>query len=115
MSQHTLGKHHQETRKRLYQNLDIYPHTNKLKNFIDKMVYIAGIVSPLFTFPQVYKIWINKSALDVSLITWITYLFVSIIWLLYGVLHKEKPIIILNFGLTIVNFLIVLGTIIYGF
>lgn len=109
-----LGQHHQQTRKRIHKNLEIYPHSDKWKNFIDKLVYVAGILSPLFTLPQVYKIWINKSAYDISLITWIIYLFVSITWLLYGISHKEKPIIVLNLGLTTVNLLVVIGAIIYG-
>ncbi len=114
MTSSNLGLHHQQTRKGLHKNLETYPHKDKQKNMVDKFVYIAGILTPFATIPQVLNIWINKSATDVSIFTWMPYLIFAAIWLWYGILHKEKPIIVLNLGLVIVNIFVVLGIIMYG-
>lgn len=108
-----LGLHHQQTRKRIYKNLEVYPHTDKHKNFVDKLVYISSILTPIFTLPQVLKIWIYKSASDVSLFTWGPYLVFAAIWLWYGILHKDKPLIVLNGGLVAVNVAIIVGILLF--
>lgn len=114
MSQNNISQHHQHVRKRIHKNLENYPHSNKQKRIVDKLVYVLGVLTPVSTLPQVLKIWMNRSATDVSIFTWLPYLFFAIIWLWYGVVHKEKPIIFLNIGLVIVNFLTVLGIILFG-
>lgn len=114
MTSPNLTLHHQQSRKRLHNNLEIYPHKNKQKNIVDKLVYFAGILTPISTLPQVFKIWINKSAVDVSIFTWMPYLIFAMIWLWYGIIHKEKPIIVLNLGLVIVNIFVVIGILMYG-
>lgn len=63
---------------------------------MDGAIYAAGVVSPMMTLPQIWQIWEAQSAEGVSLITWSSYLFFSVLWLFYGVIHKEKPIIISN-------------------
>jgi len=84
------------------------------KLLIDKLVYAARIAAPILTVPQVLKIWIGKSAAGVSALTWGTYTITAVIWLAYGIAHKNKPIII-SYGLWIVlELLIVIGTILYG-
>ena len=113
MSQNNMGQHHQFVRKRSHKSLEENYHLDKQKKIVDKLVYLLGILTPLFTLPQVLEIWINESAADVSIFTWASYLFFAIIWLWYGIIHKEKPIIFLNIGLVFMNILIVLGIIIF--
>ncbi|HJO01876.1 MAG: PQ-loop domain-containing transporter [Candidatus Woesearchaeota archaeon] len=108
------GLHHFHIRKRVHQKHESYPHPHKWKRFMDKAIYVAGVFGPLMTLPQLTKIWIEKNAAGVSVISWASYLIAAIFWLIYGIMHKEKPIIFaysLWIGLEI---LIVVGTIIYG-
>lgn len=114
MVQNNLAQHHQQIRKRIYEKHEEYPHKDLFKRIVDKLVYATGIIGPISTLPQVFTIWINKSAQDISLFTWLMYLFGSFIWFFYGLIHKEKAIIFLNAGLIIVNLLIVIGTILYN-
>ncbi len=86
----------------------------KEKKFIDYLIYGASILGPVMTVPQAWSIWSNESAKDVSLATWLTYMILSLIWLFYGVFHKEKPIILLNILLAVVNAVVVTGIVIYG-
>ena len=59
---------------------------------VERIAFIAGIVQPVITLPQIIAIYSHKSAKDVSLTTWIGYLFFGIIFLLYGLYFNLRPI-----------------------
>lgn len=108
------GIHHFHTRKRIHQKHEPYPHPEKWKNLVDKFVYIVGGVGPIFTVPQITKIWIGQNAAGVSVIAWISYLIAALFWVAYGIMHKEKPIIF-TYGIWVVlDLIIVIGAVIYG-
>ena len=71
-------------------------------------------IMPIFTLTQVFKIWYYQNAAGVSLIAWIAYFLATVVWLTYGILHEEKPIIYSNGIAMVINFIIVLGIIFYG-
>ena len=64
------GLHHFYKRKRIYQKLEPYPHPNKWKRLMDKLIYAVGIFGPVMTIPQLTKIWLDKNAAGVSAISW---------------------------------------------
>ena len=111
---HNPGLHHIHKRKRIYLKHEPYPHPDKWKRLMDKLVYAVGIIGPLMTTPQAAKIWINHNAVGISLISWITYTFSSVIWSVYGIMHKDKPITISSLMFVVVNLLVVVGALIYG-
>lgn len=114
MKSPTEGLHHYHLRKRVHKNLEPYPHENKYKNFMDKMIYIAGFLGILMTLPQLLKIWVDKNATGVSLTSWVSYFIIAIFWLVYGIMHKEKPIVF-NYSLWIFMYIfIIAGIIMYG-
>jgi uncharacterized protein with PQ loop repeat len=80
-----------------------------LKDLMDKLVYISALFGAFANIPQLTRIWIDKSVMGVSIITWIGFLLGSSFWLCYGVVHKEKPIIITNGLYVAIQFFIVLG------
>jgi uncharacterized protein with PQ loop repeat len=106
--------HHFHKRKRIYQKYEPYPHPYKWIRFMDRIIYLVGVAGPIMTLPQFTKIWFEKNASGVSLISWVAYLVLSIPWLMYGMLHKEKPIIITYIAWIILDSAIVLGIILYG-
>jgi uncharacterized protein with PQ loop repeat len=108
------GTHHLHMRKRVHQKFPPYPSPDKLKRFIDKLVYIFGFLTVIFTIPQVYKIWAYQNASGVSVIAWISYLLYAIIFTIYGILHKAKPIAFTYSFLTVLDILVVIGTLLYG-
>ena len=59
---------------------------------VEMFALVAGIIQPLITLPQIITIYSNHSATDVSLLTWLGYLFFGITFLFYGVVFKLKPI-----------------------
>lgn len=114
MSREQLGEHHLHIRKRIHENLEQYPHPHKFKNLIDKLVIIGGVVGPVMTLPQVFEIYMNQNASGISVITWSTYIGLSLLWLVYGIIHKELPLIIVNTLTFILNIIIVTGAVLYG-
>ncbi|MBR9690558.1 hypothetical protein GOV08_02625 [Candidatus Woesearchaeota archaeon] len=114
MSQSNEGFHHLHKRKRVHQKLQQFPHPEKWKRVVDDSVYIAGVIGPLLTLPQIIKIWVNKTVEGVSLITWSAFLAYSIVWLVYGITHKEKPLIIAYVLWVILQIMVVAGIIMFG-
>lgn len=108
------GMHHFHIRKRIHQKHEPYPHPEKWKKFVDKAIYAVAIFGPLMTLPQVIKIWVEKNAAGVSAITWTAYLLVAVFWLIYGIMHKEKPIIVMNSLWIFLEIFVVAGILIYG-
>lgn len=109
----THPEQHLHARKRLYKNLSEFPHHVPWKRSIDTAIYFAGIIGPLFTIPQLMRIWVERETDGLSPITWSAYLFLSCLWLAYGIAHKEKPIIFANGAYIMVNTAIVIGIILY--
>ena len=110
----TDALHHFHIRKRIHQKHEPYPHPNKWKALMDKIIYAVGIAGPLLTIPQLTKIWVDKNASGVSIVSWSAYLVIGVFWLTYGIMHKEKPIILTYSLWIIINAFIVVGIIIYG-
>lgn len=108
------GEHHLHKRKRIHEKHEPYPHPNKWKRFLDKFVYVVGFFGPLLTVPQIYKIWIEGNASGVSLTTWSGFLAYAIFWLIYGIVHKEKPLIFAYILWVTTQTIVVIGILIHG-
>ena len=85
-------------------------HKKKIENF----ALFAGILQPLITLPQIITIYANKSADDVSLLTWLGYLFFGITFLIYGLAFKLKPIWIGQIIWVTMQAITVVGILLYG-
>jgi len=58
------------------------------------IVSIFGVLMSLAHFPQAYKIIKTKSAKDVSLITYLIFTIGAYVWLIYGFVINELPVIL---------------------
>jgi MtN3 and saliva related transmembrane protein len=77
-------------------------------------MYVIGIVGQLVFYSQAFTIFYNKSAVDVSLLGFFMG-FVSVSsWLFYGILLKNRPLIIANTVATIGAALVLLGIFLYA-
>ena len=83
------------------------------KQLIKRSVLAIAIVEPAMTIPQIYEIWVNQSAGGVSELTWGLYIGSAIIWLLYGLQLKDKPLIISSFLWVLTDVAVVVGAIVY--
>ncbi|MGM5482712.1 MAG: hypothetical protein ACQESF_04585 [Nanobdellota archaeon] len=108
------GEHHIHQRKRIHKDKQEFPHPNSKVRFIDTLAMINSIAMPLTTLPQIFKIYFFKMATGVSLSMWVLYNISCVVMLIYGIVHKAKAIIVLNIMWLLVNFIIIIGVIIYG-
>lgn len=56
----------------------------------------AGFLTTLAFIPQVVRIWRSRSARDISLPTFTLFTVGVGLWLVYGILKQELPIILSN-------------------
>ena len=106
--------HHIHKRKRKKKKMEPYPHNHPFKRFMDKFVYVIGIAGPLIASTQVYKIYHDQTAAGVSVTTFAFNAFMNMTWMMYGFLHKEKPIIASAFLWFLIDLLVAIGVVIYG-
>lgn len=84
-----------------------------LGSFADNLIYPIAIIAPVMTLPQLSEIWIHKNVAGVSVMTWGAYAVGSGLWMIYGLLHRERPIVLVNILLLIVQSSVVLGVLLY--
>jgi MtN3 and saliva related transmembrane protein len=58
--------------------------------------YIAGVITTLAFVPQVVRSWRTRSTRDLSLIWLVAFSSGVALWLTYGILLREPPIIAAN-------------------
>jgi uncharacterized protein with PQ loop repeat len=81
--------------------------------FLDKLTFVVGVIGPFTVIPQTYSIFSTKSASGVSLTTWVLIFVVTFPWILYGIAHKEKSIIVSFILWELVNLLVIIGVLMY--
>jgi len=85
----------------------------KPKKIIDKLIYVAAIAYPLTTIPQIFEIFANQSAVNVSLSTWLLYDLFTFIFLWYAIQNKLKPLVIEYSMWIVAQSIVVVGLLIY--
>ena len=82
-------------------------------DYIDSTMSLIAIISPLTIIPQITQIYQTKNVEGISLVTWIFSILTSIAWIIYGIHHKDKPILFNSLMGAFFCSLIALGVIIY--
>lgn len=65
-----------------------------LSKIVDKGIYVIAALGPLSAFDQAWQIWTTGNTNGVSLLMWLSWIPGAIFWLIYGILHRDKPIIL---------------------
>lgn len=91
-----------------------YPARSAYLRLLDKIVFAVGIVGPIFTIPQLWLIFIGHDAHGVSALSWGAYAVLDLPWLLYGIAHRERPIIFTYLIWLILNTVVCVGALLYG-
>jgi uncharacterized protein with PQ loop repeat len=107
---HYLGLRHKHERR---EGLKPQPRSPYIV-FLDKLTFVVGVIGPFTVLPQIYSIYSTKSAVGVSLATWALIFIVTFPWILYGIAHKEKSIIVSFILWEVVNLAVVIGVLLYG-
>lgn len=93
-------------------------HVQKKKNqrndFMDILLYFFVFTTPLFEIPQAVLIYDNKNADGVSVLTWFYFAISSVVWLMYGLRNRLKPVILAYSSYLIIEVIIVIGILKYS-
>lgn len=81
---------------------------------VDRATFVVAIVEPLITIPQVLTIFTHHNAAGVSLSTWAGYDVLTVVWLWYAIVHKERVILLYQGLFMIVQTAVVIGCLMYG-
>lgn len=84
------------------------------KHGLDLLIYPVAIAAPLALLPQVIQVFKTQDASSLSLPTWLILGILNLVWLLYGFVHRDKPIMLTNAILAVLNFVIVAGIMLYA-
>lgn len=88
--------------------------SKKDKRLIDTSMSFAAIIHPMTAIPQVYAIYSTGDVSGVSLWTWVGFMLLGLIFLAYGIVHNIKPFIVTQLLWFIVDFLVVIGILMYS-
>jgi len=89
-------------------------HASIFHKALNAVIMVVATASPLITLPQLFDIYTKKNVSGVSSITWLAYVFTATIWFAYGIIHREKVIIINGILGVILGAVIFIGTLLYG-
>lgn len=81
---------------------------NVMLNPIDILGLVAGMLTTIAFMPQVWKCWKSRSVEDLSTSMYLIILTGVILWLTYGLIKNDIPIIAAN-GVTLFLVIAILG------
>lgn len=80
-----------------------------IRTIFEDGMYGVALVAPIITIPQLLLIWTEHKTAGVSLITWTAFTVLSGIWLIYGMVEKQKPMILTQSFLFVIDMGVVIG------
>jgi len=86
----------------------------KRQSFLDKIIVIAAIAEPLCMLPQIIGIFRYKNASGISIFTWIGFDLLTMIWIWYAIVNKQKMVLLYQSLFCIFDTLLIVGAIVYG-
>ena len=84
------------------------------RKLIRRSALAMSLAEQAMTMPQVYQIWVKHQVAGVSFATWFTWTIAALVWLLYGLQIKDKPLIISSSLWFVIEGIVTLGIIVYG-
>lgn len=80
----------------------------------DKLTYTAAMIEAFIVMPQVYQIFHDKNAAGLSLMSWTGFEILNLVWLFYGIVHRDKVIIFYASSYGFVQLWVIVGGLMYG-
>ena len=75
---------------------------------VDAMAYVVGVGGNIAVIPQIIKAW-QSDAPGLAVLTWVLFSAIGGLWLVYAILHKQKPLIVAQATSITCNLLVVGG------
>ncbi len=68
-------------------------HRAKSVKIVDSMAYVVGVGGNVAVIPQIIKAW-QSNAPGLAVLTWMLFVGIGGIWLVYAIQHNQKPLIV---------------------
>lgn len=101
-------------RKSVSKQMESYPSEKFWIRFLDKLLMIIAVVSPMMAIPQVYEVYGLHAVAGLSFISWASWALFNLPWIAYGFVHKQRPIIIMYILWFLMNASIAVGILLYS-
>lgn len=92
----------------IYASMHRLMHGRKSRRAVDKMAYVVGVGGNLAVVPQIIRAW-ESDAPGLAVSTWVLFSLIGVIWLVYAIQHKQKPLIVAQIVGITCNLLVVTG------
>lgn len=92
----------------------VIPEEDWKAGILEKMVFVIALVYPITSIPQLYNIWVLKEIAGVSLLTWSLYFLLTLPLLIYVIVRKVKPYILMYSLWLFVYSAVIAGLVING-
>lgn len=93
-------------------------HLNRYRKpevrMVDNLMSLAAFASPLLGVPQAVQVFANEDASGLSMFSWVAFAVVAVVFLIYALMHKIKPLIVAQSLWLIVYAAVIAGIILYG-
>ncbi len=86
----------------------------KVKLQVSRVCTYFAVIMPLTTLPQLIKLYTSHNAGGLSLLMWILYTIGVVPFLLFGITHDVKQLVVLNTLWLFVNVLMISGIMMYS-
>ena len=82
--------------------------------WLENLVGVIAVIYPLSAIPQIIGIWMNKNVEGVSLLTWSSFLVLTIPLIAYAIIKKDRRLTIMWSLWSLGYVAIISGLILYG-
>ncbi|HSW65670.1 MAG TPA: hypothetical protein VLI54_00840 [Bacillota bacterium] len=84
------------------------------RRFINKAIIAVAATQPLGTIPQIVTVFQHRDGSSLSISSWAIYILFDFMWLWYGVVEKQKAVIVSAVMFTLMEGAVLLGALLYG-
>jgi uncharacterized protein with PQ loop repeat len=88
--------------------------TSRNRKAINLLILLVAAAEPFGVIPQVVAIYSHHNATGIVISTWLIFVLFNVTWLVYGLIEKQKVIIISGGLFTLLEGLVLVGAILYG-
>jgi uncharacterized protein with PQ loop repeat len=92
----------------------VQPDWSRQRKFVNRATLVVALVEPLGTVPQIATIFRTRNAAGVSISTWLLFVLFSLTWLWFGVVERQKVVVISSIVLALTDGIVVVGGLLYG-
>jgi len=87
---------------------------SRTQSVVRRLAYVAGLAGPFTALPQAVYIWTSHQAAGVSFWSSVGFTAVAGIWLAYGIVLRQGPIVLSSSLWVLLDLAIVSGVLRYG-